>query len=151
MNYMINSSNLDKVEGTDKTDYTALAGRVTTAEEDIDALEAHASWQLAGSCVGNVSAGVNVPRTATEIFVKIGDTSGGGAFVTDFMPVAAVLAETGTWKDTYTEHCWGLPSGTFEVKYSYSASYINVVLEGFYGNADGQDKRASKTMKVFYR
>ena len=151
MDYMIDSANLNKVEGTKKSDYNSLVERVGTAEDDIDALEAHASWQLAGSCVGNSSAGVSVPRTAVEIFVKIGDTSGGGAFVTDFMPVAAVLAETGTWKDTYTEHCWGLPSGTFEVKYAYDANNINVVLEGFYGNVDGQDKRASKTMKVFYR
>lgn len=109
MNYMINSSNLDAVEGTKKSDYTALAERVTNAEGTLSAVGNRVTaleekeWTLAGSVNYNDAGSVanfflDVPVNGKQdLFIRIdsGKASAQGKYNIGFyLPVVALTGTT---------------------------------------------------------
>lgn len=78
MDYMIDSSNLNKVEGTKKSDFTDLTNRVSQAENALSGLASTVEtlgnnvWALAGTMTDYQLESLDVPINGKqEIFVRI--------------------------------------------------------------------------------
>lgn len=109
MDYMIDSTNLNAVEGTKKSDYSALAQRVTQAEGTLNSIGTRVSnlenktWALAGSVnfgtAGSVAAFyLDVPVNGKQdLFIRIdsGKSSAQGKYnIGFFVPIAALTGTT---------------------------------------------------------
>lgn len=112
MDYMIDSTNLNKVEGTKKSDYDSLAQRVGQAENTLNgvgnrvtALEEKV-WALAGSMNTQQAANLDISVSGkSEIFLRIdtGKTSTQGKYNIGFyLPVLALDGTSASERLTLT-------------------------------------------------